>query len=309
VVLQYADFEWLGHLICIVRSISVGMLEPKATAAAGTSHFCSVLFLSSKDARCNHAPPLSHHLIKLSKVVSSLLQKRLHKKRPHVMNSINYACSLNNQGVDLLVSGESSRAMKFFQSALSLLKKADDEAGGDKITSCTQINEVSCNDASPPFHGSSSTVPGLQSLHCYVYDHGIMISGNVNGDTVKTMSLYIAIVLFNSALASHSIGTTLGREQSLMKASVLYGLVAQLLATCTMPEDTSSSSLTLLALNNKAQIHYDRCEYVQSVDCMQQILKIIGSVHGLHSALNHKDIEGLMLNGMLLSAPTTAQAA
>jgi hypothetical protein len=38
-------------------------------------------------------------------------------------------------------------------------------------------------------------------------------------------------------------------------------------------------------------------------------LKIIGSVHGLHSALNHKDIEGLMLNGMLLSAPTTAQAA
>jgi hypothetical protein len=197
--------------------------------------------------------------------------------------------------------------MNVFQSALSLLKKADDEA--DKTTSNTKLNEVSCNDASLPFRESTFTVSGLQSLHCYVYDHGIIISGNVSGDTVKTMSLYIAIVLFNSALASHSIGTALGREQSLMKASVLYGVVAQLLATCTMPEDTSTSILTLLALNNKAQIHYDKCEYVHSADCMQHILKIMGSVHGLHSVLNHKDIEGLMLNGMLLSTPTTAQAA
>jgi hypothetical protein len=38
------------------------------------------------------------------------------------MNSIDYACSLNNQGVELLVSGESSRAMKVFQSALCLLQ-------------------------------------------------------------------------------------------------------------------------------------------------------------------------------------------
>ena len=75
------------------------------------------------------------------------------------MNSINYACCLNNQGVDLLVSGESSRAMKVFQSSLSLLKKADDEA--DKTTSYTEFNEVSCNGASLPFRESASTVSGL----------------------------------------------------------------------------------------------------------------------------------------------------
>jgi hypothetical protein len=94
-----------------------------------------------------------------------------------------------------------------------------------------------------------------------------------------------------------------------MKASALYSLAAQLLAACTMPEDISTYIVTLLALNNKAQIHYDQCDYVQSVDCMEQISKIMGNVHGLHSALNHEDIDGLMLNVMILSTPTGAQAA
>jgi hypothetical protein len=222
------------------------------------------------------------------------------------MDSIKYACSLNNQGVDLLVSGESSRAMKAFKSALSLLHKAGNEA--DDTTSCTGMS-ISCDDASLPFCESTSTVAGLQGLHCYVYNHGIMISDNVNGDTDEATSLYIAVVLFNSALASHSEGTALGQEKSLMKASMLYSLAAQYLTTWTMLEDTFTTILILLALNNKAQIHYDQCEYVQSVDCMKQILKIMGSVRGLHSVLSHKDIDGLMLNGMLLSAPTAAQAA
>jgi hypothetical protein len=218
------------------------------------------------------------------------------------MNSIKYACSLNNQGVDLLLSGESSSAMKVFQSALSLLKPAHEA----DTTSC-----ISCDDASLPFYESTKTVSALQGLHCYVYDHGIMLSENRSADTDETLSLYsIAIILFNSALASHTEGTALGQVKSLMKASALYGLVVKLLARCTMLEDTSSTVLTLLALNNKAQIHYDQCEYLHSVDCMNQISRIMGSsVRGLHSALNRKDIDGLVLNVMLLITPTAAQAA
>jgi hypothetical protein len=223
------------------------------------------------------------------------------------MNPIKYACSLNNQGVDLLVSGESSTAMIVFQSALSLLKKASDEA---ETTSSTEGNISYCNaDASLPFCESASTVSGLQGLHCYVYDHGIMISDNVKGDTDETRSLYIAIVLFNLALVSHSEGTALGREESLMRASKLYSFVVQLLTRCSIPEDTSTNILTLLALNNKAQIHYTQCEYIQSVYCMKTISDIMGRIRGLHSTLNHEDFEGLMFNVMLLSTPTAAQAA
>jgi hypothetical protein len=192
-----------------------------------------------------------------------------------------------------------------FQSALSLLKDAHEA----DTTPCIEMKNISCDDVPLPFYESTSTIPALQGLHCYVYNHGIMILNNVNADTDETLSLYIAIVLFNSALASHSKGTALGQDKSLMKASMLYSLVGNFLNSCTMLEDTSTAILALLALNNKAQIHYYQCEYVQSIDCMNQISTIMDSVCGLHSALNRKDIEGLMLNMMLLSTPTAAQAA
>jgi hypothetical protein len=217
------------------------------------------------------------------------------------MNSIKYACSFNNQGVDLLVSGDYSKAMKAFQIALGLLKAAPE----------AETTSILCDDASAswPFCESTSTVPALQGLPCYVYDHGIMISDNINADTGEKLSLYIAIVLFNSALASHSEGTALGREKSLMKASVLYGLVVTFLTRCIMLEDTSTTILTLLALNNNAQIHYDQCEYVHSADCIKQISNIMGSARGLHSALSHEDIDGLVLNAMCMITPTAAHAA
>jgi hypothetical protein len=95
-----------------------------------------------------------------------------------------------------------------------------------------------------------------------------------------------------------------------MKASMFYSLVVHLLTTSAMPEDTSTTILLiLLALNNKAQIHHHQCEYVQSVDCMVELSKIMGSVRGLHSALNHEDAEEILLNVMLLSTPPTAAQA
>jgi hypothetical protein len=225
------------------------------------------------------------------------------------MNSIKCACSLNNQGVNLLVSGESARAMKVFHSAVNLLKMAVHDA--ETISCTTEMNITACDEASLPFCESTSTVSGLQGLHCFVYDHGIMIPGNaVNGETEVMISLYVAIVLFNLALASHCEGITLGRAKLLKKASTLYSLVVQLLTRCAMPEDTSTTTiLTLLALNNKAQIHYDQCDYIESVDCMKYISKIMGKLPGFNFALSHEDLEGLLLNVIFLITPSAAQAA
>jgi hypothetical protein len=196
--------------------------------------------------------------------------------------------------------------MRAFQSAVGILKVAVHEAEKNAYIGMDESFE----DVSLPFCESTSTVSGLQGLHGYVYDHGIMIPGNVsNEETEATISLYIAIVLFNLALASHCQGTALGRDALLKKASVLYTLVVQLLNRCAMPEDASTTILTLLALNNKSQIHYDQCDYVQSIDCMKHISQIIGSGRGFHFALNPDDLEGLMHNVMLLKTPSGAQAA
>jgi hypothetical protein len=226
------------------------------------------------------------------------------------MNSIKYACSLNNQGVELLVSGESARALTTFQSALVILFKKAAVNENEATTPSTDIMDVSCcDDASLPFCGSTSTVPGLQDKHCYVYDHGIIITETANGESDEMLSLYTAIVFFNWAIASHCQGSALGLDTLLNKASRLYSMSVKLLTRCAMPKDVSTTILTLLAKNNQAQIHYYQCEYVQSVDCMNNVLKIMGSVKGLDSSLGYEDVEGLMLNVMLLSIPAAAPAA
>jgi hypothetical protein len=218
------------------------------------------------------------------------------------MDSIKHACTLNNQGVDLLVSGDSVRAMRSFQTGLSLLKEAANEVETETIC-VTSSQEVKL-----PICESTSSVPGLEGLHCYVYDHGIMITDTTNGDSDEMLSLFSAILLFNLALASHLEGR-LGSEKSLKKASMLYSMTLELLTSAPMPDDMSATVLILLALNNKAQIHYDQCEYSDAGDCLKEISNIMCSVQGLHSTLNHKDVEGLLLNVMLLNAPTAAQAA
>jgi hypothetical protein len=221
------------------------------------------------------------------------------------MNSIKYACSLNNQGVDLLVSGDSSRAMRSLQIALNLLKEASDLLETTSCIGMTQSNK----EAPLPFCESPSTVPGLEGTEFYFYDHGIMITDITNGESEEMISLYIAIVIFNLALASHIEGR-LGHEKSLKKAALLYSMTVQLLTGSSIPDDMSATILTLFALNNKAQIHYDQCEYIESVDCMEAISKIMGSAHSLQSTLSPKDVEGLMLNAMLLlNVPSAAHAA
>jgi hypothetical protein len=219
-------------------------------------------------------------------------------------NSIKFACSLNNQGVNLLISGDSSSAMKSLQSARKLLKKAVNEV--ETTTSCIGMT-LSNEEETLPFCESPAAIPGLEGMEFYFYNHGIMITDTTNGEGKEMLSLYYAIVLFNLALASHHEGR-LGREESLKKAALLYSMTVQLLTRCAMPDGISATMLTMFALNNKAHIHYDMCEYVRSVGCMDAISNII-STQGLHSTLNSEDAEGLMLNVMLLNVPTVARAA
>jgi tetratricopeptide (TPR) repeat protein len=216
------------------------------------------------------------------------------------MYSIERACSLNNQGVDLLVTGDSSGAMHSLKMAMDIIK----EAMIDGLDHASK--EVAL-----PISESPLTVPGLQGTPCYVYDHGIMIARTTTTKETsdEMLSLYSAIVLFNMALTCHHEGR-LGRDLlALKRASLLYNMTVQILNGNIARDDTSAAILTLLALNNKAQIHYDQCEYIQCVDCFEEVLRIMDSVRAVHSTLSQKDIAGLLLNVILLTTPPTAAQA
>jgi tetratricopeptide (TPR) repeat protein len=221
------------------------------------------------------------------------------------MNTIKQACTSNNQGVDLLVSGEFFQAMQSFQSALNLLKEAANEVERNRCPGMYASSEES----TLALCQSTLTIPGLRGMHYYVYDRGIMITDATHGESDEMLSLYSAIVVFNFALTSHHREGRLGSEKLLKKATVLYDMALQILTSAPMPNDLSASILILLALNNKAQIHHDQCQYTESSACLTQISAIVGDVYDLHYALCRKDFEGILLNVMLLSAPTAAKAA
>jgi hypothetical protein len=222
-----------------------------------------------------------------------------------MMNSIQCAFSLSNQGVELLVSGNFSKAERSLMRALRILNEAAKEAA---LTSCTGM-DLNTEEAELPFYESTLAVPGLQDMHFYIYDHGIMLSGIANGENQEMLALYSAVVLLNLALASHHEARLLGLEKAFKKASQFYSLAVNMLSASTMSDGMSVTLLTLLALNNKSQIHNDQCEYIQSVDCLKATSKIMGSVDSLYSVLNEEGIKGLLFNSMLLNVPTAAQAA
>jgi hypothetical protein len=224
------------------------------------------------------------------------------------MNSIKNACSLNNQGVELLVSGDFSRATRSLTKALSILKEAAAKETGTTPTSCTGM-KLSSEAAELPFCQSTLAIPDLQDMHFYIYDHGIMLTGAANGENDEMLPLYSAAILFNLALASHREARLHGEERAFKKASKLYSVAVSILNGSSMSNEMSHTLLTVLALNNKSQIHSDQCEHVQSVDCLKAISRIMGSVDGIYSVLNEEDVKGLLLNSMLLNVPTAAQAA
>jgi hypothetical protein len=219
--------------------------------------------------------------------------------------AIKHACRLNNQGVDLLVSGDSSGAMSSLKMAMDILKDAVNEANA---TSFDEVRNQVNAEAALPIYESRLTVPGLQGVPCYVYNRGIMIARTTDEASQEMISLYSAIVLFNMALTCHHEGR-LGRETSLKKASLFYSMTVQILNGNIVSSDVSATILTLLALNNKAQIHYDQCEYIQCDDCLKELPRILGTVQAIHSILSQEDINGLLLNVMLMNTPTAAQAA
>jgi hypothetical protein len=224
------------------------------------------------------------------------------------MYSIERACSLNNQGVDLLVTGDSSGAMDSLKMAMDIIKEAMiDETS---TTSCDGLNHAS-KEVALPISESPLAVPGMQGTPCFVYDHGIMIARTTTSKETSDamLSLYSAIVLFNMALTCHHDGR-LGRDLSLKRASLFYNMTGvQILNGNIAREDISAAILTLLALNNKAQIHYDQCEYIRCVDCLREVLRIMDSVKAVHFTLSQKDIEGLLLNVMVLNTPPTVAKA
>lgn len=229
----------------------------------------------------------------------------------------------------MLMNGHPQRSMAAFQDALSCIKHAvNDEFARSEpptTTAVPQPTAASSRTSSPtrPTPPSYTTTTesscGLTELGAgctYIYGRPILLEEPSQAHNLEcVLSFYSASILFNLALACHHVGITNGRESALNRATLLYKMSIQLLHNCQTSTGSSSelgtapAVLSLLALNNRAQIHYETCDYVQSSTCLSQMSRILHNSDFLYGALPEDDVEGLLLNVMLLETPSAAHAA
>jgi tetratricopeptide (TPR) repeat protein len=232
-----------------------------------------------------HRSPIPHHFLNM------------------INASIKQASELNSRGIQFLVEGHSQDAMNAFQSALAGIKEivSDDNANFDSEGS------MSVSPTQRFISESPLIIESLQTDQSFVYNRALVIEEIVSFDDLdSTLALLSAAILFNLALVCHQSGRS-GQEKALKRASVLYRMSLQLLQNCEANECTTV--ICLLALNNRAQIHYELCDYSQSGHCLKQISKIMHDDLRLHESLNAADLEGLLLNVMLQDPPSAARAA
>jgi hypothetical protein len=221
--------------------------------------------------------------------------------------------ALNNQGVELLMSSQSSGASEVFQGALQLLVRTVGGDEGRQNDVNVHISDARKLDNDVPefvLGQSHSVVPDLQAKHFFVYNHAITIMEptvpKCNDETISQLS---SAVMFNWALVFHREGM-LGSEGSLKKASLLYARCLQILSlSAAVQSKQPTTVLAFLALNNRAQIHYELCDYSESCSCMTHVTRILETAPNLECCLltSRIVVEEIYLNTML--SPTAAQAA
>lgn len=222
------------------------------------------------------------------------------------MNSIKRSCHRNNEGVCLLTCGDTQGAMVAFQDAIGGVKELVDKCG-EASSSSKMAPAMTAEFASLQ---SATKLVNLRSDYSYIYDRPLHLYPPNDPSMIcdSLLSFYSAGILFNLALASHLFGRTSGNERSIKRATVLYRMCLQLVQNCS-DFGTAPRIMALLALNNRAQIHYEYCDYPQSRHCLKEMSKMLADSSFLQDSLSDSDVEGLLLNVMLTQVPTAAQAA
>jgi hypothetical protein len=259
------------------------------------------------------------------------------------MNLLQITRSLNHKGVELLISGHSFEASKVFQMALQLLTNGvteEDEDGGGQnndtvngfvaeldlssqnrsvVQDLQVAHEVAAEDEDGGGEENDDKVATFPSLISAVRTAPLSRTSkpttslsattlSVPEVTDEAISQQSSALLFNWALCFHREGM-LGNGVSLKKAAYLYVTCLQTLRLnmADTSKQTLNSILTVLALNNQAQIHYELCEYSESCSCMAQVTSMLKRTSNLTLTLKRKMAEEMHINTIL--SLTAAPAA
>ena len=246
------------------------------------------------------------------------------------MESILEAQQLNNQGVKALERGDDESALTSLAKAIRILKQ--------QIASAPNPEDDAVDEDSKKMSFASSAqhstvmLPEMGEQHqSFIFNEALNLSRPPGSQydeelTEHDVHVYTGVVIFNLALAHHRRGkdgqVATGRGGCLTKADKLYGMALKVLAH----DFTNSVSVLvkLASINNMAEIRFEMGDNDSARTGLQLLSKLLqqcsdstlsNSTRSMSSSIadspmfQEPQIQGLLMNVLLLRAPKVAPAA
>jgi tetratricopeptide (TPR) repeat protein len=233
------------------------------------------------------------------------------------MDALHRACALNNMGVSMIASGETSKCATAFRRALSAMQQAtrefDQEASTNVKSSTSRgfVYPAICGNIEPSL-SHQHVVSSSYALALPLYlQFGYKAENMENDDEeaqVDTISIsqskaatYSAAIISNLAICFHRRGQQ-GKGNHLKQALRLYRICLQLLSDVS-ESDTPGlvSLLAVVALNNMSDCHYELGDYPESQDCVAEMTRLLFEPD-TKSEIEASGVQSSLLNALLLNS-------
>jgi hypothetical protein len=208
------------------------------------------------------------------------------------MSLFQQAAQLNNQGINALIHGDQALAIRLTTNAIKLLKAALFEAD-DAVTS------------SRTHEAHTIMIPSVESSDTVVFNQMVQLPVTNEAVSELDLNLYTSAVIFNLALAHQYLPSSTG----ITKAEKLYGMVLQLLDDNSWLAVRLALVIKLGCINNLSQIRYSRGDYQNASEGLSFVSIVLRETSTGQAYFEEPEIQGLLMNVLLLRAPSAASAA
>mmetsp|Transcript_14092 Transcript_14092/g.24518 ORF Transcript_14092/g.24518 Transcript_14092/m.24518 type:complete len:236 (+) Transcript_14092:104-811(+) len=225
-----------------------------------------------------------------------------------IQSHIHHVVQLNEEGSSFLVNGKANDALQKYKEALGILKdKLKEEEG--KLYGPMRVMDGN-NVMDGVFH--IDTVPLLPrpaAHETFIYRNAVRYhqAGLTAGSEASNMKLLSAIVIFNMALYYHISDLDKGTTALQTTCLQLYDMCLDLLER--LPQHgLECSVLRAICFNNMAHVAYERGDYSECRTLLDHLMYYI-SLEETKVFFEETDVQGFILNCMMMHPPTGAKAA
>jgi hypothetical protein len=214
-------------------------------------------------------------------------------------HSLDYAISLNNEGVSHVVSNNDVQAVHCFSKALCIIKKL--------------IPEDEAEDELPPshavLHAGAYPLPQFKEDDYFLCNNVISFK-RCELSTSSDSHIYCASIILNLAIVYHRQAILGGPADAISKAEKFYDVVTKIV---TNKSDNRGTGLliNLAAVNNLSHIRLEKGDRQGSEEGLQTLawLVVTSTDDDKTSLFNFQEIEGMLLNVLMANRQTVSPAA